>query len=37
MAEDDLANILIPVFENDATQLGKFLQPIRLRNQFVPE
>ena len=36
-SKNDLANNVIPVFRNDATQLRKFLQTICLGNQLVPE
>ena len=35
--EQEFANLLIPVFGDNATQPGKFLQPIRVLHQFVPE
>ena len=31
---DNLANIIVPVFGNDATQLWKFLQAVCLGNKF---
>jgi hypothetical protein len=34
-ANEELANVIIAVFGNDATRLWKFLQPICLGNQFV--
>jgi hypothetical protein len=35
--KDDLANAIIPILGNDATQLWEFLQPICLGDQFVSE
>ena len=35
--KDDLANVITPIFRNDATEVWKFLQSVRLRNQFISE
>lgn len=35
--KDDLANVVTPIFRNDAPEFWKFLQVVCLGNQFVSE
>ena len=35
--KDDLPNVIVPIFGNDATELWKFSQTVRLGNQLVSE
>jgi hypothetical protein len=36
-SKENLANVVTSIFRNDATEVWKFLQAIRLRNQFISE